>query len=162
MAWRQEANIFTDAELHVHSVSVIAYSVLAGLGMAVSSLLLREMLSAKAFAYSTVATQIGTLIILCLVRAAVPWRPCRCPHLISGLQACVRTVWATPIQRATWVWRRAPCRVPTTPLASRTRWRGWYRRSCASQQAPRSSIGRSRFEPTSLRALCAHTTRREA
>jgi len=68
---RQEANIFTDAELHVHSVSVIAYSVLAGLGVAVSSLLLREMLSAKAFAYSTVATQVGTLIILCLVRAPV-------------------------------------------------------------------------------------------
>jgi hypothetical protein len=64
----QEASIFTDAELHVHSVSVIFYSVVAGLGAAVASPLLRDMLSPRTFALTTVATQLGCLLILCMVR----------------------------------------------------------------------------------------------
>lgn len=60
----QEGNIFTDAELHVHSVSMLGYSVVAGVCVSVSSILLRQMLDTKMFTLATICTQLGTLVII--------------------------------------------------------------------------------------------------
>lgn len=93
----QEGNIFTDAELHVHSVSMLGYSVLAGVGVSVSSIILRQMISDRMFRYATYATQLGTLLIIVSVRemSLLLWLPhdqsrttywCWLEHIINRIR----------------------------------------------------------------------------
>eukprot|EP00959_Pyramimonas_sp_CCMP1952_P193753 4051404-Pyramimonas_sp.AAC.1 len=58
--WRwQEGSIFTDLELHVHSVSILGYSVFVGVGAAVAGVVLKRMLAPRMFQVATAATQGG-------------------------------------------------------------------------------------------------------
>ncbi|KAK3241662.1 hypothetical protein CYMTET_48594 [Cymbomonas tetramitiformis] len=59
----QEGSIFTDLELHVHSVSLLGYSVLASVGAALAGVVLRERMSSQNFSLTTILTQLTALVI---------------------------------------------------------------------------------------------------
>eukprot|EP00239_Pterosperma_sp_CCMP1384_P000085 CAMPEP_0197846358 /NCGR_PEP_ID=MMETSP1438-20131217/3112_1 /TAXON_ID=1461541 /ORGANISM="Pterosperma sp., Strain CCMP1384" /LENGTH=347 /DNA_ID=CAMNT_0043457971 /DNA_START=64 /DNA_END=1107 /DNA_ORIENTATION=- len=61
-AIRQEGSVFTEMELHVHSIVLMGYSCIAGVGASLSSLLLVPVLSPKHLLYTTLTTQILTLL----------------------------------------------------------------------------------------------------
>eukprot|EP00854_Cymbomonas_tetramitiformis_P005949 gene5949-7153_t len=58
-----EGSIFTDLELHVHSVSLLGYSVLASVGAALAGVVLRERMSSQNFSLTTILTQLTALVI---------------------------------------------------------------------------------------------------
>mmetsp|Transcript_34663 Transcript_34663/g.48050 ORF Transcript_34663/g.48050 Transcript_34663/m.48050 type:complete len:280 (-) Transcript_34663:135-974(-) len=63
----QEGSLFTDAELHVHSVSMLGYSVLASTGLALSSVLLKSSameLPAQRFNLGLAGTRLATLALV--------------------------------------------------------------------------------------------------